>query len=485
MVNRSKCFMPTDFSEFQPFSDRPASPLPQAGEIWQLCRTLRSPRRITHATAMAGYSLPAQRFLQGDFPDHYVMIVKALEPEVDLEEAWQAFSVMVLCAEMAYLSDVDLLIPTTLSGWSKDLLAQTWHILPMLGCNLQRLIANRLSRDLYDRLITVGDAYYGLSDQTTARLEIEALGLEIAPPGTHHDPLIQAFHQQEIAWSDVLTVPFAEYQTHLQSLRWANVVLAKSLQVEQTVQALEGFSMPNIPDRALTTQSKVRLRNWLQNVFEPDWVAIADLIKTQILHVGFLSSSPLAAGGIRTPSDDADDTETETEIRELICQLGTESTNVQRRRAAKQLGAIAQGNLEAIQALIQLLRSTDDDETLWAAVESLWQIDPGNPAAGVRRVRLLDLGLQVGGQTVALAVAVIQKSNQQMGIMLRVYPTGDEPYLPENLKLILLDDSGKTYEVSARRNDLYIQLKFSGTDGESFSVQVALETASITEDFTI
>lgn len=32
-------------------------------------------------------------------------------------------------------------------------------------------------------------------------------------------------------------------------------------------------------------------------------------------------------------------------------------------------------------ALINLLQTTQNDETLWTAVESRWQIDPGNPAA--------------------------------------------------------------------------------------------------------
>ena len=98
---------------------------------------------------------------------------------------------------------------------------------------------------------------------------------------------------------------------------------------------------------------------------------------------------------------------------------------------------------------------------------------------------MVDLGLQVAGQTVALAVAMIQRSDQQIGVMLRIYPTGDEPYVPEHLKLILFDDSRQAYEVIARRNDLYIQIKFNGHPGEPFSTQVSLGEASVVEDFML
>jgi len=123
---------------------------------------------------------------------------------------------------------------------------------------------------------------------------------------------------------------------------------------------------------------------------------------------------------------------------------------------------------------------------VWTGVESLWQIDPHNPAAGTRRVKLIDWGMQVGGNAIALSVALIQKVNDQVGILLRVYPTGDAAYLPPELKLLLLDESGQILrEVTARQADIYIQLKLNGQPGEQFSVCVALGEGSIKEDFVI
>ena len=300
------------------------------------------------------------------------MIVRELEPEITPEDAWQTFSAMVLSEETTFLSDVDVMIPASVSGAGKDLLAETWQVLPILGCNLQQPVGNRLTRAIYDGLMTIGDAAEsGLANQGSSQQSLEALGLSTAPPLTHQHPSIQAFHQQEADWSDVLTVPFTAYQTYLKSLQWADVVLAKTLEVEQNLQSLIVIPLPTI------TRQTILLRNWVNQLFEPGWVAISELTNSGVLHLG-LSPSRQAGdrNSIRTGSEVGDDA-TPEEITELIGQLSTASAEVQRRRAAKQLGAIASGNPEAIQALIELLRSTEDDETLWAAVESLWQIDPG------------------------------------------------------------------------------------------------------------
>jgi hypothetical protein len=50
----------------------------------------------------------------------------------------------------------------------------------------------------------------------------------------------------------------------------------------------------------------------------------------------------------------------------------------------------------------------------------------------------------------------------------------------------VIEESGAVFlEAKARRADNYIQLQFSGTTGERFSVKVALGDVSITENFTI
>jgi hypothetical protein len=316
------------------------------------------------------------------------------------------FTVMGLSAEPS-----DAIIPAQISGLDQDLFADTTNIFRLSRPSLLHQRGDRLSRQRYDDLMTHGD--------------------------------------------------------NLEAQQWANVVLTRSLQIEQTLQQLNVTPLPR--------PRPIALSNWFKSQFEPAWVSVETLILSGQLHL-----TPATRG----PEDRILDPE-ELNIPNLIEQLASHHPEPQRRRAAKYLGTTTPGNPLVIQALVDLLRSTDDNETLWAAVESLWQIDPGNPAAGVRRLRLLDLGLQVSGRGVALAIAILQRQDQRLGIMLRVYPTENEPYVPEDLKLILLDEANQAYEVSARRNDLYIQLKFNGTPGERFGVQVKLGEAQMTEEFLL
>ena len=94
--------------------------------------------------------------------------------------------------------------------------------------------------------------------------------------------------------------------------------------------------------------------------------------------------------------------------------------------------------------------------------------------------------MQIARNNVALAVALVQKINSEVGVLVQVYPTENQDYLPTNLQLILLSESGVNLrEVIARPNDVCLQLKFSGEPGEKFSIKVALAEINIIEDFMI
>ncbi|MBW4636721.1 MAG: DUF1822 family protein [Gloeocapsa sp. UFS-A4-WI-NPMV-4B04] len=106
--------------------------------------------------------------------------------------------------------------------------------------------------------------------------------------------------------------------------------------------------------------------------------------------------------------------------------------------------------------------------------------------ASVRRAKLIDLGLQLAGHSVALIVELRQVSPQKTDILIQVHPTGSQTYLQPLLQLIVLDESEEIFlEAQARSADNYIQLQFSGKPKEKFSVKVALGDVSITENFVI
>ncbi len=111
----------------------------------------------------------------------------------------------------------------------------------------------------------------------------------------------------------------------------------------------------------------------------------------------------------------------------------------------------------------------------------------GLSEASVKRAKLIDLGLRLGGQAVALLVAIAPDAEQKVGILVQLHPTGGETYLPPHLSVGLLSESGATLqEVQSRSQDNYIQLKrFRGLPGECFNIQVAYGEASVTETFVI
>ncbi|MBD2214376.1 DUF1822 family protein [Nostoc linckia FACHB-104] len=132
------------------------------------------------------------------------------------------------------------------------------------------------------------------------------------------------------------------------------------------------------------------------------------------------------------------------------------------------------------------------DET-WQAVDSL--INPEANLAysirhineGIKRGKLIDLGIQLGNQNVALLVNIKEEKEGKLAILIQMHPGGGARYLPLNLKLTLLSKAGKILqEVQSRTQDNYIQLKpFKGEQGKRFQIQVSLGSVSITENFEL
>ena len=102
--------------------------------------------------------------------------------------------------------------------------------------------------------------------------------------------------------------------------------------------------------------------------------------------------------------------------------------------------------------------------------------------------RIIDLGVQLGNKKVALLVKITpEEEEDKRNILVQLYPTGKEKYLPPNLKLVMLSKSGKVLqEVESRNRDNYIQLlPFKNKTGKSFTLQVILGDAKIAEDIFV
>lgn len=103
----------------------------------------------------------------------------------------------------------------------------------------------------------------------------------------------------------------------------------------------------------------------------------------------------------------------------------------------------------------------------------------------VRRGKLLDFGFQLSSSVLALLITISPIDQTEINIRLTIHSIADM-FLPEFLKLVVIDDSGNIFlTAEARSIDNYIQLQFSGSIGEQFSVQVSLGEFSLVENFII
>jgi hypothetical protein len=143
----------------------------------------------------------------------------------------------------------------------------------------------------------------------------------------------------------------------------------------------------------------------------------------------------------------------------------------------------------------------------WQQIEDLWVADSEQslqqqnvpvlrrfetgvklfPDADVMRAKLIDLAMDLGTQRLALVMALTQERDRKVNVFVQVHPTGGDRYLPSNLTLALLADSGDRLQVVQSRGlDLWIQLRqFRVEPGTNFGLQVALNGISVTESFTL
>jgi hypothetical protein len=105
--------------------------------------------------------------------------------------------------------------------------------------------------------------------------------------------------------------------------------------------------------------------------------------------------------------------------------------------------------------------------------------------AAIRRAKLIQLVNQPLILPFVLVVEILPEVGQETGICLQVHPSQTQ-YLPANLRLAVLDETGTIFlEAIAREADNYLQLQLSGRSGESFRVELRLADSSVIENFVI
>lgn len=105
----------------------------------------------------------------------------------------------------------------------------------------------------------------------------------------------------------------------------------------------------------------------------------------------------------------------------------------------------------------------------------------------VEGVKLIDLGVQLGHQQVALIIGLFEEVDQRVVVRIQLLPTQGVAYLPPSLTLRLMSQSDKVLQtLTARTNDNLMQLKrFTCKEGTQFTIQLILEDVELTETFEV
>lgn len=212
------------------------------------------------------------------------------------------------------------------------------------------------------------------------------------------------------------------------------------------------------------SESQVNLRQWLENVFTSNWQSVESIFNLQP------STSPV---------------EIENPVKS---NLGNWLKNVAETGWQK----IEQGK-ENLENLIFPEENPNfafrgggnlrTESTLQGRQSSINRF----PQADVTRAKLIDLGMRLGRTSVALLVAVAEEDDRTLRVHVQLHPAIGELYLPVNIKLSLISDTGDNlHEVEATVQNLCVLLKdFHVEPDESFSIRVSLDDLSITENFVV
>jgi Protein of unknown function (DUF1822) len=193
--------------------------------------------------------------------ERYLMIVhEPIKPKLSV------CSGMLFSLETEYLSKVDVLIPIAISGLAQDVLAETWNVGKISIDHLVRPVGNRLSRQVYDLLLSIGDGATAKSWQQSA----QELGL-VTGSGADTD-----FHRGERRLLASLSPAVMSWTTNL---------VAQAIEIEQELIDL--------------MRPRVILSVWLEQVLEPlassgEWQDAADFApRMAIATRGLVSIDPI------------------------------------------------------------------------------------------------------------------------------------------------------------------------------------------------
>ncbi|MGK7925318.1 MAG: DUF1822 family protein [Spirulina sp.] len=229
----------------------------------------------------------------------------------------------------------------------------------------------------------------------------------------------------------------------------------------------------------LNSPQTIHLSQWFQDRFEMDWQSLENIVKNVIETVNNANSKPVYAFRTKETNNRAD-------IPAIVDLLKTNATQTIRWHATDLLGEMAQGNTDAIAALIDIIQQETDPDLRRQAAVTLKKIDPQNILGGIRRAKLINLGVQFESDPVVLIVTLIPDRNDKVQVHFRISPLNLQDDLPANLSLEILDEADRVFDrVVSRQSDNFIQCGLKCDREDTFTVRVTLGDLSVQEQFIV
>ena len=132
----------------------------------------------------------------------------------------------------------------------------------------------------------------------------------------------------------------------------------------------------------------------------------------------------------------------------------------------------------------------------WQIVESIFfqepalqfRINEDDSNKSVQRAKVINCNINYKQESVVIIVNLNRNDNKcdEINIVVGLHPIDGKQYLPPLISIMLLDDEETVVmEAKAKSDNKKIELEFSASPGDCFSIKIVLGDVSVIEDFIV
>jgi hypothetical protein len=287
---------------------------------------------------------------------------------------------------------------------------------------------------------------------------------------------------------------------HIPAETWSNrigyvaVELAPNYSEAKLLGFIEQVTTENLPieqlnslDNLLETITEIELvkieesvwqkiKNWVDKSLELGWQTFDEIFSNSSLEYAYETIKTKNING----------------VLQLIETIENPPNEKKRQEAISLLGEWGKNSEEAIAILSEVIKTTKIDNTRWQAASSLAKIDPNHRFVTRRTAKLLNLGLDLEGQEIALCINLLptEDENNRIRAWLQLCSQSSSVKLPPNLKLSIISESNEVIKEINSRSDITgsgiddsIEMRFLFVPGQNFQITVTLNDKIVAQEY--